>query len=100
MSKQLYIVYETDAWHTTSTRICKGIFTSLSTAIRNILKNHEIEADEVFEIEEKPKTKAEKEELRKEVNEVIRGELEDRLQTQGYCTNYEIEICSANEWTE
>lgn len=36
MSKQLYIVYETDEWHSTASRDCKGVFMSKTSAIRSI----------------------------------------------------------------
>ena len=40
--KQVFVVYETDAWHTIANRDCKGIYTSKRSAINAIVKNHEI----------------------------------------------------------
>ena len=68
--KQVFVVYETDAWHTIANRDCKGIYTSKRSAINAIVKNHEI----------------------------IRKELEMNYQTQGYSTNYDIEVWNVNDW--
>ena len=32
--KQVFVVYETDAWHTIANRDCKGIYTSKRSAIK------------------------------------------------------------------
>jgi hypothetical protein len=50
--KQIYVVYETDAWHSTSHRDCAGVFTSKWAAVNAIVKNHRIELDEFFSEEE------------------------------------------------
>ena len=47
--KQIFVVYETDAWHTIANRDCKGIFTSKWSAVNAIVKNHEIDLEEIFE---------------------------------------------------
>ena len=70
--KQVFVVYETDAWHTIANRDCKGIYTSKRSAINAIVKNHEIR--------------------------IIRKELEMNYQTQGYSTNYDIEVWNVNDW--
>lgn len=44
--KQIFVVYETDAWHSTSHRDCAGVFTSKWAAVNAIVKNHRIELDE------------------------------------------------------
>ena len=54
--KQIFIVYETDAWHSTSHRECAGVFTSKWAAVNAIVKNHRIELDEFFNEEEIEKT--------------------------------------------
>ena len=46
---QVFVVYETDAWHTISNRDCKGIYTSKRSAINAIVKNFDIDLDELFE---------------------------------------------------
>ena len=43
--KQVFVVYETDAWHTIANRDCKGIYTSKRSAINAIVKNHEIDLE-------------------------------------------------------
>ena len=54
--KQIFVVYETDAWHSTSHRECAGVFTSKWAAVNAIVKNHRIELDEFFSEEEIEKT--------------------------------------------
>ena len=44
--KQIFVVYETDPWHSTSHRECAGVFTSKWAAVNAIVKNHRIELDE------------------------------------------------------
>ena len=41
--KQIFVVYETDPWHSTSHRECAGVFTSKWAAVNAIVKNHRIE---------------------------------------------------------
>ncbi len=54
--KQIFVVYETDPWHSTSHRECAGVFTSKWAAVNAIVKNHRIEQDEFFSEEEIEKT--------------------------------------------
>ena len=74
--RQIFVVYETDAWHSTSHRECAGVFTSKWAAVNAIVMNHRIELDE----------------------RRLRKELEFAYQTQGYETNYDIEVWNINEW--
>lgn len=96
MSKQLYMVYETDQWHSISSRQCMGVFTSKRTAINAILKHHNIKIDDILDSEDKTAPKKWKE---KEVRRILRAELELMYQTQGYPVNYCIEITESNRWT-
>jgi hypothetical protein len=95
--KVLFTVYETDAWHSTASKEFKGIFTSKTTAVNAIVKNHRIDDHELFEDIHQmiPLTKRERE---AEVKRRLREELEDNNQTQGYSVNYEIEVINLNEW--
>ena len=72
--KQIFVVYETDAWHSTSHRECAGVFTSKWVAVNAIVKNHRIELDEFFSEEEIEKTS--KRVLEAEVRRRLRKELE------------------------
>ena len=93
--RQIFVVYETDAWHSTSHRECAGVFTSKWAAVNAIVKNHRIELDEFFdedESKEPPKRVLEAEARRR-----LRKELEFAYQTQGYETNYDIEVWNINE---
>ena len=94
--KQIYIVYECDSHHFLQHRDYAGIFTSKRSAVNAIVKNHRIELDEFFDEEEIEKTS--KRVLEAEVRRRLRKELEFAYQTQGYETNYDIEVWNINEW--
>ena len=94
--KQIFVVYETDAWHSTNHRECTGVFTSRRSAVNAIVWNHRIELDEFFDEEKIEKTS--KRVLEAEARRILRKELEIAYQTQGYETNYDIEVWSINEW--
>lgn len=94
--RQIFVVYETDAWHSTSHQECAGVFTSKRAAVNAIVKNHRIELDEFFDEDEIEKTS--KKVLETEARRILRKELEFAYQTQGYETNYNIEVWNINEW--
>lgn len=94
--RQIFVVYETDAWHSTNHRECAGVFTSKWAAVNAIVKNHRIELDEFFDEDEIEKTS--KRVLEVEAKRRLRKELEFAYQTQGYETNYDIEVWNINEW--
>ena len=94
--KQIFVVYETDAWHSTNHRECTGVFTSRRSAVNAIVWNHRIELDEFFDEDKIEKTS--KRVLEAEARRILRKELEIAYQTQGYETNYDIEVWSINEW--
>ena len=54
--RQIFVVYETDAWHSINHRECAGVFTSKWAAVNAIVKNHRIELDEFFDEDEIEKT--------------------------------------------
>lgn len=94
MSRQIYIVYETDQWHSTATREAMGAFTSKRAAINAIIKYHGIPLKELFDDDE-PMTHKQ---MVKEARRLLRDELELAYQTQGYSVNYDIEVWEQNEW--
>lgn len=94
--KQIFVVYETDAWHSLNHRECTGVFTSKRAAVNAIVKNHRIELYEFFDEEEIEKTS--KRVLEADARRILRKELEIAYQTQGYETNYDIEVLGMNEW--
>lgn len=94
--RQVFVVYETDAWHSIQGRDCKGIYTSKRSAINAIVKNHDIDLEEIFEGDYLSSTTQRI--LRNEARRIIRKELEMNYQTQGYSTNYDIEIWNVNDW--
>ena len=94
--RQIFVVYETDAWHSTSHRESAGVSTSQSAPVNAIVNNHRIELDEFFDEDEIKKTS--KRVLEAEARRRLRKELEFAYQTQGYETNYDIEVWNINEW--
>ena len=94
--RQIFVVYETDAWHSTSHRKCAGVFTSKWAAVNAIVKNHRIELEDFFDEDEIEHTS--KRVLEAEARRILRKELEFAYQTQGYERKYDIEVCNINEW--
>ena len=94
--KQIFVVYETDAWHSTSHRKCAGVYTSKWAAVNAIVKNHRIELEEFFDEDEIEHTS--KRVLEAEARSILRKELDFAYQTQGYETTYDIEVWNINEW--
>ena len=94
--RQIFVVYETNAWHELSKRECAGVFTSKRAAVNAIVKNHRIELDEFFDEDEIEGTS--KRVLEAEARRILRKELEFAYQTQGYETNYDIGFWNINEW--
>jgi len=82
--------------HSTNHRECAGVFTSKWAAVNAIVKNHRIELDEFFDEDEIEKTS--KRVLEAEARRRLRKELDFAYQTQGYETNYDIEVWNINEW--
>ena len=94
--RQIFVVYETDALHSLSHRECAGVFTSKWAAVNAIVKNHRIELEEFFDEDEIEHTS--KRVLEAEARSILRKELDFAYQTQGYETNYDIEVWNINEW--
>ena len=97
MARQVFTVFETDAWHSTAKKEFKGVYTSRTAAVNAIVKYHAIDGHEFFEdIHEMiPLTKRQRE---AEIKRRLRKDFEDSDQTQGYSVNYEIESWNLNEW--
>jgi len=97
MARQVFTVFETDAWHSTAKKEFKGVYTSRTAAVNAIVKFHAIDDHEFFEdIHEMiPLTKRQRE---AEIKRRLRKDFKDSDQTQGYSVNYEIESWNLNEW--
>ena len=79
-----------------SHRKSAGVFTSKWAAVNAIVKNHRIELEEFFDKDVIEQTS--KRVLKAEARRILRKELEIANQTQGYETNYDIEVWNINEW--
>ena len=75
--------------------VCRG-GTSKWAAVNAIVMNHRIEMNEFFDEDEVKHTS--KRVLEAEARRILRKELELNYQTQGYETNYDIEVWNINEW--
>lgn len=96
MGRQIFVVYETDQWHSITSRNDRGVFTSKRAVVNAIVKHHNIDVDEIVEDDEtNPLTQKQK---KKEAERVLRAEFDVVYQTQGYSINYEIEVWNINEW--
>ena len=97
MARQIFTVFDTDAWHSTAKKEFKGVFTSRTAAVNAIVKYHAIDDHEFFESihDMIPLTKRQRE---AEIKRRLRNDFEDSDQTQGYSVNYEIESWNLNEW--
>lgn len=84
--RNLYVVYQTDEWHSIDCRRCKGVFESKQEAIAKIVDNHKISPLEWDDM------------TADEFKEELASELDSFSQTQGYSTNYEIDEVTLNEW--
>ena len=78
--RQIFVVYETDAWHSTSHRKCAGVFSSKWAAVNAIVKNHRIELEEFFDKDVIEQTS--KRVLKAEARRILRKELDFAYQTQ------------------
>ena len=56
------------------------------------------ELEDIFEIETTEMSRTELRKLQKEARSIIGKQLDRYYQTQGYQTNYEIEIWNLNDW--
>ena len=74
----------------------QGGGTSKWAAVNAIVMNHRIEMNEFFDEDEVKHTS--KRVLEAEARRILRKELELNYQTQGYETNYDIEVWNINEW--
>ena len=79
-----------------SHRKSAGVFTSKWAAVNAIVKNHRIELEEFFDKDVIEQTS--KHVLKAEARRILRKELEIAYLTQGYETNYDIEVWNINEW--
>lgn len=94
--RQIFVVYETDAWHSTNHRkVCRCFHKQMGSS-----ECHREEpphrAEEFFDEDEIEQTS--KRVLEAEAKNILRKELDFAHQTQGYETNYDIEVWNINEW--
>lgn len=94
MAKQVYLVYETDAWLTTKSKELMAVCETEEDAINLILENHQLDPKDYYELEEDD----DMEEVKADFQKELRRELEEMGQTQCHPTNYLIEAWTMGEW--
>ena len=102
--EEVYLVYETDIWHSVASSELVGVFTSREQAIDAVIRH--IEED--YTIEEKNdivsqwgcdvEDEDDFDDIFQDFLVSIRKELASRGQTQGYTTNYIISCVDLNKW--
>ena len=133
-SIDLYLVEETDAWHSRNSATPVGLYHSKDEAIEAILDNHNIGTDYLIEAlgydrdqvlgkdDEYPAEPEEPvdcdqetydrwakehdewenlvtwEDFQEEARDMLRDQLESLGQTQGFDTNYTIQMVSTGDW--
>jgi hypothetical protein len=133
-SIDLYMVEETDAWHSRNSATPMGLYHSKDDAIEAILKHHNIDTDELIvavgydpnlvlgKDDEYPAEPEEPidcdqetydrwareheewenlvtwEAFQEEARDMLRDQLESLGQTQGFDTNYTIQMVSTGDW--
>jgi len=83
--KEVYLVYETDEWHTRKSYELRGVYDDKEAAICGIL-------EDLFGFWD------DDDEGTKNLAANLRKELEETDQTQGLATNYEIVRWAMNVW--
>lgn len=88
MQKVVFLLYEGDAWLMRDSLRLMGVYSSVENAIESVLKNHSIKAADVRDAFGYP---ADEMSCREDVNGLLRTQLEQYRQTQGFYVNYIIE---------
>ena len=107
----IYIVYETDAWHSKESCELRGAYDSLDDAIDAVVKYNEFDPEEIAEecgyydegIADNEECGfyelgATEEELQSKLKEIVRKQLEDNRQTSFDRFNYIIVEADKNVW--
>ena len=82
----LFLVYETDAWHSRHSSSLCGVFTSKESAIEAVVEHHKIPYQEFRDYfdDDEPFDCVEDEYIKEQINGIIRVELNDNNQTQSF----------------
>lgn len=90
----VYLIYETDTWHSNESKVLRGAYDSLDAAITAVVENNEFNYDKIakeYELEVDLTTK-------EDIEEIIADELRTYRQTSFDQFNYMIEEAETNTW--
>lgn len=90
----VYLIYETDTWHSNESKVLRGAYDSLDAAITAVVENNEFNYDKIgleYELDVDVTTKA-------DIEEIISDELRTYRQTAFDQFNYIIEEVETDTW--
>ena len=90
----IYLIYETDTWHSNESKVLRGAYDSLDAAITAVVENNEFNYDKIaleYELDLDETTK-------EDIEGIITDELRTYRQTSFDQFNYMIEEADTNAW--
>lgn len=90
----VYLIYETDTWHSNESKVLRGAYDSLDAAITAVVENNEFNYDKIareYELDPDETTK-------EDIEGIITDELRTYRQTSFDQFNYMIEEAETNIW--
>lgn len=90
----IYLIYETDTWHSNESKVLRGAYDSLDAAITAVVENNEFNYDKIaleYELDLDETTK-------EDIEEIITDELRTYRQTSFDQFNYMIEEAETDTW--
>ena len=90
----IYLIYETDTWHSNESKVLRGAYDSLDAAITAVVENNEFNYDKIgleYGLDFDETTK-------EDIEEIITDELRTYRQTSFDQFNYMIEEADTNAW--
>ena len=90
----VYLIYETDTWHSNASKVLRGAYDSLDAAINAVVENNEFNYDKIaieygLDLDETTK---------EDIEEIITDGLRTYRQTSFDQFNYMIEEADTNVW--
>lgn len=90
----VYLIYETDTWHSNESKVLRGAYYNLDAAITAVVENNEFNYDKIaleYELDLDETTK-------EDIEEIIADELRTYRQTSFDQFNYMIEEAETDTW--
>lgn len=90
----IYLIYETDTWHSNESKVLRGAYDSLDAAITAVVENNEFNYDKIaleYELDLDETTK-------EDIEGIITDELRTYRQTSFDQFNYMIEEAETDTW--